>query len=276
MGFSVIDGPSRTQWFESSGTNTYYVGQLVAYTQASKAATAGCVVPLAVPAGLCDATNTQVIAGVVTGFNLRTGGSYSSTSLSSTATGVTAQADQLARDWALNGMGYAIGDPQLLIQVTLINDWTLIRGPVYAAAVGTAPTLLTNTESGETTGGTTAITVNTIPYTNIAALSTLYVRTGANAGLHRVTASTSTTEPAVTHAFPYDFAVGDTMVQVPFKKGFSKIYVSGPGLYVNSNQTPDANYFGAIVEAFELSTAGRESVSFRFTPEHFSFVRASS
>jgi hypothetical protein len=271
MGFNVVDGPSRTQWFASDGTSTYYVNQIVAFSAASAAATPGAVVPLAVPAGVADLTNKQVIAGVVTGFNTRTP-VYSSTSKSSTAAGVVTQANELARDWAMNGGMYAIGDPQLLVQVALINDWTLIRGPVYNAAIGTAPTVLTST-AADTTGFTTAGTTNAAEHTPVANLSMIYCRTGANAGLIRTTNDTSTTAPDATVAFPQDVAVGDTFIRVPFKHGLSKIYVAGPGLYVDNSQTPATHHFTAIVEAFDLSTAGRESVTFRFTPDMFSFLR---
>jgi hypothetical protein len=271
MGFNVVDGPSRTQWFPSDGTSTYYVNQLVAFSAASAAATPGSVVPLAVPAGVADLTNKQVIAGVVLGFNTRTP-VYSSTSKSTYATAVVAQADQLARDWAMNGGNYAIGDPQLLVQVALINDWTLIRGPVYNNAIGTAPTLLTSTAT-DTTGFTTAGTTNAAEHTPVANLSMIYCRTGANAGLYRSTNDTSTTAPDTTVGFPQDVAIGDTFIRVPFKHGLSKIYISGPGLYVNSSYTPATHHFTAIVEAFDLSTSGRETATFRFTPDMFSFLR---
>lgn len=272
MGFSVISGPSRTQQFGSDGTSTYYAGQLVAFSAASAAATPGSVVPLAVPAGASDTTNRQVVAGIVTGFNVRTP-TYSSTSFSSTAAGVVTQAAQLARDWALNSASYPKGDPQLLVEVALITPWTLIRGPVYNNAIGTAPTLLTST-AADTTGFTTAGTTNACEFTPVANLATIYCRTGANAGLFRTTNDTSTTAPDVTVAFPQDVAIGDTFIRVPFKHGLSQIYISGPGLYVNNSLGPGTNYFAVIVERFELSTSGRETVDFCFVPDHFSFSRA--
>jgi hypothetical protein len=168
---------------------------------------------------------------------------------------------------------YAIGDPQLLIQVALINDWTLIRGPVYNNAIGTAPTVLTSTAT-DTTGFTTAGTTGAAEHTPVANLSMIYCRTGANAGLWRDTNDTSTTAPDATVAFPKDVAIGDTFIRCPFKHGLSQIYISGPGLYVNNSLGPATNYFATVVEAFDLSTAGRETVTFRFTTDHFSFNRA--
>jgi len=267
-----LEGPARVVQFPGDGASTYYVGQLVAFTAASKAQINGGVVPLAVPAGEADLTNDQVVAGIVVGFNRRTP-TYSATWKANYDGGtITDQATQLARDWALNKGMYAIGDPQLLIDVAMIDSTTLIEGPIFNAAYGTAITVATDSDGTDTTGYTTAGLSSAVDFTNVDMLGTTYFRTGANAGLYRVTANTTTTAPANDTAFPYDVASGDAFVSVPVKKGFSKIYIAGPGMYIDGSKPPGTNAFEVICENLDLSKAGSEKALFRFTPLHFHFT----
>lgn len=272
MSFRVVKGAVDEFWCASDGSSTYYMGQLVSFTAASKADTPGTVVPLAVPAGVADTTNFQVPAGVVTGFNLRTPVRDATTGLD-TATGVVTQAAQLARDWALNGGMYAIGDPQLLVKVALIGPMSLLEGPIYNAAYGTACAVVTDTGGADTTGYTTAGTTGAAPFTPVANICTIYCRTGANAGLYRTTNDTSTTAPDVTTAFPQDVALGDTFVRVPLKQGLSEIYIAGPGLYITQALTA-TNNFHVIVKDIDLRVSGEEKARFWFTMDHFCNMRA--
>jgi hypothetical protein len=272
MAFKVIQGAVDEFWAASDGTSAYYTGQLVAFTAAGKADTPGTVVPLAVPAGVADTTNFQVIAGVVTGFNLRTPVRDATTGLD-TATGSVTQAAQLARDWAGNGGMYAIGDPQLLVKVALINLGTLLEGPIFNAAYGTACAIVTDTGGADTTGYTTAGTTGAAPFTPVANICTIYCRTGANAGLYRTTNDTSTTAPDTTTAFPYDVVLGDTFVRVPLKQGLSEVYIGGPGLYIDQSLTATNNYH-IICKKIDLTTSGSEKAQFWFTGDHFNNMRA--
>ena len=273
MSFKV-ENPRRIVQFPSDGSSTYYVGQLVAFTDTTAGTMIpGGVTPLAVPAGAADTTNKQVIAGIVVGFNNRTP-TYDSTWKANYATGVITQAAQVARDWALNKGMYAIGDPQVLIDVAIIEPCSLIEGPIYNNAYGTAPTVVTDTGGADTTGYTTASTTGACDFTPVAYVSSIYCRTGANAGLYRTTNDTSTTQPDTDIAFPYDVVSGDTFVRVPLKQGHSFIYISGPGMYINCSSTPATNHFATIVEKLDLAVAGSEKALFRFDPIHFSYVRA--
>jgi len=272
--FSISEGEGRTFWAGTNGSSTYYVGQLVAWTQASKAAvTGGAVVPLAVPAGVADTTNFQVIAGIVVGFNNRTPSYATVGSLSlEAATGVTTQAAQLARDFTgAEGM-YVKGDPQLMVQVAEITPNTVLKGPLYKSTYGAALTVQT-ASAGDTTGGTSAVTLTTSGLTGVANKCTLYCRSGANAGLYRVTSDTSATAKTVTVAFPYDIAAGDTFVSAPIKQGYSDMYIGGPGLFIDGVLTATDN-FATIVYKLDLSTAGREYAEFRFAATHFDGIRA--
>ncbi len=274
MPFSVIEGEGRTFWVASDGSSTYYMGQIVSFTPAVAANnTDGAIIPLAIPAGAADTTNMQIPAGVIVGFNRRTPRYTTVGSMSlEYDTGVVTQADQLARDWTgAEGM-YTKGDPQVLIQIAEILPGTILRGPICNAALGTAPTVSTITALGGTDGMVTADTANTPGFTNVLAMGTIYCRTGVNAGLYRVNKNTTATAPSVTTAFPYDEAVGDTLVIVPLKQGNSTIYIAGPGLYINSASGPvsaGTTLFNVIVYKLNLAEAGREYAEFRFGGDHF-------
>lgn len=269
-GFDIAEGTARTFWCNTNGSSTYYIGQLVAFTIASKAQGLGTVTPLAVPAGLNDSTNDQVVAGIVVGFSDQnpvynaTYGQY--------ITGVATQAAQLTRKTTgiyNQGRGmYAPKDPQALVEVAEILPTTLIKGYICQTG-GNAPRVLTSS-AADTTGGTSALTTNACEFTPVANTCTIYCRTGTNAGLYRVTNDTSATAPAVTIGFPEDVAIGDTFVRAAIKQGSSQIYISGPGLYIDNTLGASAsNCFSAFVYHLDLREAGKEYAVFRFSPLHF-------
>ncbi len=272
MGFRVIERFPRTYWAATNGTGTYYIGQLAAFSAASQAATPGTVVPLAVPAGLGDQTNCQMIAGVVVGFNNRV---QTVNSTGQYETAVVSQGNQLARDWVgAEGM-YTKGDPQMLVQIAEITSSTVVEGDIRAGAVGTAPTINTVSASTDSDGMISAnVTVNTITHTPVANKGTIYCRTGANAGLYRTNVSTSTTAPQVTTGFPYDVVAADTFVIVGFKQGLSELYIGGPGLYIDTTVSiSSATTFNTLVYKLDLRVAGKETAQFRFATEHFNWER---
>ena len=274
--FEVVEGEGRTLWCATDGASTYYKGQLVTLIGASKAAVNGTVKPLAVPAGVADTTNFQVIFGVIVGLNRRNPqsvivGSYS---LEYEA-GVVSQANQLAREFTGQEGMYTKGDPQVLVQVTEILPTTVIKGPICNNALGTAPTLLTVSVSTDADGMISAnVTTNACEFTPVANKCTIHCRKGTNAGLYRVTGDTSTTAPQVTTGFPHDVAVNDQFVRVPLKQGLSQIYISGPGLYINSSLGLITNTFEIIVYELNLAEARKEHAKFRFTNVHFDCARA--
>ena len=273
MGFKIVEDTARTYWASTDGSSTYYIGQLVTFMAASKAvAVGGTVVPLAVPAGAADTTNFQCIAGVVVGFNRYPAPLFGSSG--EYDTGVITQAAQLARDWRGNGGMYSPNDPQTLVQIAEILPSTIIEGPIFNAALGVAPTVLTSTVA-DTTGFTTAGTTNACEFTPVANTCTIYARTGANMGLYRVTNDTSNTAPDVTVAFPYDVGIGDTFIRVSMKQGLSRIYINGPGLYIdNAASGGTTNYFDVFCYKLKLDEPGKESAQFRFANQHFDTTRA--
>jgi len=271
MGFSVVGGSDQCNRLIPCGTDgssTYYVGQIVAITQASIAvATGGAVVPLAVPAGVADLTNKQTVFGIVGGMNDR------SPTVDSTygqkIVGVTTIASLAARTSVFNGGMYSIADSQPLVFVTPLHGDTLIEGPLFNATNGVVPTLLTATVASSD-GCITAPTTNACDFTPAANLATIYCRTGANAGIYRKTSDTSTTAPTTTIAFPKAIAVGDTFIRVPLAQGISYGYIAGPGMFFDCSKPPATNYFTLIVEKLALEVSGQERAQFRFTPIHFS------
>jgi hypothetical protein len=278
MAFRVLEGEGRTFWAAGDGASTYYKGQIVSFTAASKAQTNGTVLPLAVPAGAGDLTNFQIPAGIVMAFNNRTPLTTTLGSKTVEYGGGTCitKAAQVARDWTGQEGMYSKADPQVLLQITEILPSTMLRGLICNAAYGTAPTVLTNTGT-DTTGGTTAFATNACDFTNVNLCGTIYCRTGTNAGLYRISKDTSTTAPSVNTAFPYNIAVGDTFVRVPLKQGASTIYIGGPGMYIDCSKNPviaGTDLFSAMVYKLDLSTAGKETADFRFGALHFLQWRA--
>ena len=273
MAFSVIEGEGRTFWCATDSSSTYYVGQIVSYNAASKAAITGTVAPLAVPNGVADTNNFQVPAGVVVAINDRTPKYNASNGLQTVTGAYATQAAILARDWTgAEGM-YVKGDPQVLVQIVEITPDTVIRGSIYNTTYGVAPNLLTSSVA-DTTGFTSAGTTNTCEFTPTANTGTIYCRTGVNAGLYRVTSDASATAPAVTTAFPRNVAIGDTFVRVPLKQGLSHVYIAGPGLFIDSHLGLVTHTFQIFVYNLNLSVAGSEYADFRFSNPHFDVARA--
>lgn len=272
MGFKIVKGdPTEAFWCSTDGASTYRLWQIVSFSAASKAAMAGTVKPLAVPAGVADTTNFQMIAGIVVGISDQR---PISDSTGQYAAGVLTQAAQIARNWmGVEGM-YGKDDPQLFVQVMPIYPWTWIEGPIFNAALGTAPTVVSDTGGADSTGYTTAGTTGACDFTPVANVASIYCRKGANIGMIRTTNDTSTTAPDVTVAFPYDVALGDQFVRVPLKQGLSHIYIDGPGMYIDCSKTPATHTFEVFVRSMNLEKAGEETAQFRFTNPHFDYARA--
>lgn len=271
MAFKILENTQEVpRWYNTDGSSTYYIGQIVTIVAASKAAVTGACKPLAVPAGAADTTNFQIPYGVVVGINNRV---PVSDSTGVYGTGVTTQAAQLARDWVgAEGM-YTKSDPQLLVQVERIYPHTVLQGNIYNNTLGTAITVVTDS-AGSATGYTSAGTTSACDFTPLANLGTIYCRKGANKGLYRTTTDTSTTAPAVTVAFPYDVAVGDTFVRVPLKQGYSSIFIDGPGLFIDGSDNGGTNGFSVVVHDIHLEKAGYETCDFSFLNMHFDNARA--
>ena len=268
--FTPLYGSPATIWIPVSRVSsaiTLYVGQLVQFPVGQDGA-----IPLAVASGVGDTSGKQVIYGVVVGTN-DLSPTYSSTYGQYVAS-VQSQADLNARrQMGVEGM-HPKGDHQAMVQVALITEETVLKGDIRNAALGTAPSLLTVT-TGSTTGA--GFTSNACDFTPVAYACTTYCRTGANAGIYRISSDTSTTVETNNVYWDNDIAVGDTFVRVPMKQGISYAQINSTsgalGLWLEASASPATNYFILDVLELNLEKAGQESATFRFAPCHFDLVR---
>lgn len=276
-GFSIAEGTARTMWCACDSASTYYIGQLVAWNASAGAACVGAVVPLPAASGIVDATGEVVIAGIVVGLDLLNPTFNTTYMVDSAVNACTTQAHLATRKAAgvyNQGRGmYNPNDYQPLVEVALIDATTVIKGPICQTA-GTAPTVCTST-AADTTGGTTALTVNACEFTPVANFCSIYCRTGTNAGQWRTTNDTTNTAPDVTTAFINDVAVGDTFVRISLKQGYSMLQTGGTGMFIdNTLSGGTTNSWGAFVYYIDAREAGKEYATFRFDGAHFSSVRA--
>jgi len=263
MGFSVVRGGiPKPMWVQIVDSDTLYVGQLV-YTNAEG------VAPLSTAGGAYDTTNKKVPFGIVAGTNLATP-LFSSSYSADYITDVTPLAS--TTDYrGIEGV-WSKGDKVAMVEVIRINPETVIRGPLYNSSFGTAPTVVTVT-TGSAAG--TSATVGAVDVAGVANLSSLYFRSGANAGAYRVTDDTSTT--AITWDKPTTnaVAVGDTMVRVNIRPtGLSRVQFDSESMFVDISAAVTTDYYGINVLKLDLSEAGKEHVEFTFNIDHFAAARA--
>jgi len=271
--FKVISGTPNKKWFPVnmvSSASTLYVGQLTQFPIADNG-----LAPLAAATGAADTSGKQVIHSVVTGTN-----DLSPTFDATYGQYITA-VDTLALQGARKQFGaegmFVKGDPQALVEVDLITAETEIQANVGGSATvkTTAPTLLTVTTGSATGAGFTS---NATQFTPVAQLCTVYCRTGANAGIYRISLGTSTTVFTFTTLWPKAIAVGDTFVAVPYRLGMCYANInttSGAlGLWLNGTALDATNSFIINVLKMDLSEAGKETINFRFHSVHFDLTRA--
>lgn len=246
----------------SGGNVPLYVGQIV---KDDSLALNG-FYPVGAASGNGDATGKQHIFGVVTGTN-----NYPMTEIFNGSFGqcifpATNQASQLAiMKMGAEGM-HPKGDPQALVQVSVINKSTILTGDIYNGSVGVPPTLLTVT-TGSTNGE--SFTSNPCDFNPNGAPnnSTTYCRTGANAGIYRVNSDTSSTNCTFMTAFPYTISVGDTFVRVPYVQGYTIYANFGDDIlafYWDCSLLNTVNYFNINVYEMDLRYPGKETVTFSF------------
>lgn len=259
--FRVVHDSCQAIWAPVINTDTLYIGQLVISGNEGMA-------PLAAAGGAGDTTGKQVPFGVVIGTNKKTP-SYSSTYLTESITYVAASSAS-SEDYVMVEGPYAKGDKTAMVKVQLITDQTVLRAPLYTDTLGTAPTVATFASGLSTLGGT----VDAVEEAGLAALSTLYIRSGVQAGAYRVTDDTATdalTWDAELNGAP---EVGDTAVRINLRpQGLSRMVLGTEALFVDTGATTGTDYFLIDVIRLDLSQAGNEYVEFRFHPCHFDSVR---
>lgn len=274
MGITVVHGSPQSVWYPMKPGATIYVGGLVSLDESAPSEG---VEQLPDAAGVANLTNLDIPLGVCIGTN-RFDPLHSTTYNTDYITdpGATDAHDGASIDFRMVEGPWAKGDPIAMVRVALINQNTVLRAPIYNAAVGTAPSLLTVT-TGDTDG--LGCTTNAADFTGIATnLQTFYFRTGNNAGVYRITDSASSTVHAWDRATKTDVAVGDTGVMVPMRThGTSTVmFDATTAAYIDCADAPVAaatNRWVINVIRLDLSTAGNEYVEFTFNGVHFNRFR---
>jgi len=271
MGITVVQGSPQSIWCPLLDSTTIYVGGLVGLDSSSFDTEGIQMLPQA--AGASNTTNKDIPFGVCIGTNRYTP-VFDTTGKCEYITdpGAADAHDGASIDYRMVEGPWAKGDPIAMAHVAVIDCTTVLRAPIYNAAVGTAPTLLTCT-SGNTSG--LAATTNATQFTPVAGLSTIYCRSGNNAGAYRILDTTSTTVHAWDRAMRSDTVVGDTFVATGLRfQGVAYCQIGATyASYIDASASPATNYFVINVLRLDLSEAGNEYVEFQFTAENFNLTR---
>lgn len=262
MGFEVVEGCPRSLWVPIVDLDTLYVGQIVECQGNEGAAPVGAAV------GANDTTGKAIPFGVVIGTNLKEP-SYDSTYKANKITDTSP--NTTTTEYVMTEGVWSKGDKQAMVEIAVIDANTVLKGPLFNAAVGTATTVGT-----VTTGGTVSSTVNALEVAGVATKATAYFRTGVNAGSYRVTDDTSTTALTWDKATTGTVAVGDTLVRVNGLRpvGPSRAQFDSESMYIDTSAALTADYYGIDVIKLDLSEAGKEHVFFKFNLDHFCGARA--
>lgn len=272
MGFSVVQGSPQTIMVPVEPGEIIYTGSIIGVDIATPLEG---IQPLPVAAGASNTTNKDQPFGVVIGNNNeRDSLAYSSTYKSEYITQVAAGDVYQSTKKYRGSQGYIIGDPQAFVKVAIIAPGTVLRGPIFDAAVGTAPApvAVTVASGGDGIGcSTDAATVATV-----ANFSTIFVRSGANKGVIRTLTSASTTAHTWLKAMKADMAVGDTVVVLNGLRPYGPAYmqIDSEAVYVDANAALTADYFRINVLKLSLSVPGNEYVEFCFDGDNFAATRA--
>lgn len=270
MGITIAQGSPQTIWVPEVAGGTLYGGGLVATGQ--NALDEGVKI-LPDASGVADVTNQNVPFGVIIGSNRKVK-VWDTTELCEI---ITAPAAADAHDGAsIEYYGvegpWGKGDPVPMVKVAVITPSTVLRAPLKATDAATGPALLTATNTSTDGLG---ITTNANDYTTgVAALHTIYCRSGANAGSYRIVTSTSSTIHTWDNAMIHDIAIGDTFVMVPMRPyGHSTVmFDDTTASWIDCDDGPVAAgtaRWAINILRLDLREAGKEFVEFMFSVDHF-------
>lgn len=268
MGFEVVQGSPVELWVQIVDSDTLYAGQIVE-CQADEGAA-----PIGAAAGAADTTGKVIPYGVVLGFNLYNE-AFDSTYKGNTGTDATPHGS--TTEFVMHEGPFIRGDRVLLANIALITPETILKGPIYNGAYGTAPTvgIVTTGSAGGTQATGTSVLCDVA---GVADLGTVYFRSGANQGAYRVTDDTDDGTTAITWDKPttYDVAVGDTLVRINGLRpnGPSYAQFDTESTYIDCAEALTTNYYVIDVIKLDLREAGKEHVLFKFNADHFALKRA--
>ena len=270
MAISVVHGSPQSIWVPVEMGATVYVGGIVSVN--NSAPTEGVIV-LPDAAGVFNETNCDTPYGVCIGTN-RKNPLFSATYLTELIAAPAAADPHGGASIEYVGVEgpWAKGDPIPMVKVALITPHTVLRAPLRNAAIGTAPSVVTAT-AGDANGlGVTTGAINFTPENT--SISTIYCRSGANAGVYRLLDSASTTVHTWDTATRNDTEIGSTWVAVPVRThGLSTVmFDATTASFIDVADNPvlaGTNRWGINVIRLDLSTAGDEYVEFTFELGHF-------
>jgi hypothetical protein len=274
-GFEVVEGPVRTIWADAgattSGTATFYVGQLV--STGAVGGFSGTVTPWNI-AGVADTTADQVPFGVITAINNRNP-VYDSTYMAEKATSVVTQTTMAARDFfGVEGGIHVKNDGVLKVQVVVIGANSVLKGRIFGSAYGTAPSVgIVTAIAGSGDGSGFTCGTSGFDFTAVAYNAAYCCRTGLNKGITRTGYDTGAGTGAHTfyNVYPFTVAVADTFVGVNLAQlGTCKAMFSTTGTYIdNTAAVGTTNYIWIDVLELNLKEAGQEHAIFRINPLQF-------
>lgn len=273
MGFSIIEGSPKVRWLPVEPGEVIYNGSIAAVNMSAPLEGVG-VLPIA--AGASNTTNKDRPLGVVLGNNNVEGNLAYSTTYNAEYITQVAAGDVYGSTTEYRGIEgvWSKGDPQAMVKVALICPGTVLRGSLYNAAFGTAPTEVTvTTASG---GDGIGCTTGASDVATVAAWSTLYARSGANKGIYRSLTSASDTTHTWLKAMKADMAVGDTAVVMNGLRPYGNaiMQIDSEAQYIDCSAALTADYFKIVVHQLDLSIAGKEFVDFEFDSDNFCGARA--
>jgi hypothetical protein len=272
MAFTVVH-PNNSQklWAPVAPSDTIYTGAIIGVNTNSLAAG---VIPMPVPAGAANVTNLDAPLGVVTGNNNTSGNVLFDSTYNAEYITAGAESASYGSTTQYQGVEGPMGnanDRWAMVEYIPITAETVLKGPLYNAAVGTALTVGTVTTASGADG--LDCTTNAVQCTPVANLHTIYYRTGANAGLYRQGQGTSATALENSPACMSAIAVGDTVVVANLPHwGTGRAYIDTEGLYIDASAGLSTNYLLIDVIRLELSEAGNEYCEFRFNPVNFNII----
>lgn len=260
--FEIVEGTPRTIWTQIVDSDTLFVGQIVECNANEGAA------PIGAASGASDTTGKVVPFGVVVGMNTYVEG-YNTTQQAQAITDATPH--DSTTEFVLHEGVWARGDRVAMVEIALITPETILKGPIYNAALGTA-TLLGTVTAGSASG--VSCTVNTLEVSGVAGLGTVYFRSGANAGAYRVTDDSSATAITWDKPTTKDVEIGDTLVRVNLRSvGPSRAQFDSEAMYIDNNAAVTTDYYSLDIIKLDLEEAGKEHCYFKFNVDHFALKR---
>ena len=269
-GISVAHGNPQTIWVPIEDTATVYVGGLA--TVNTSAPTEG-VTMLPDASGVANVSNEDIPLYVVIGTNRKIP-LFDATYKCEYITGPAAVDPHGGASIEYFGVEgpYSLGDPIPMVKVACLDPTTVLRAPLYNAAVGTAPTEVAVTV--QSTDGL-GMTCAAIDFTAVAApWQTFYFRSGGNAGTYRMSDAAHATVHTWDTATVADIEVGDKDVAAPCRThGISTVMFDDVSAsFIDVADAPVANgtdRWAINVRRLDLSRAGEEFVEFNFDSGHF-------